>query len=149
MTSHAMRKLSSELRDQERLKPACSDSEASYSLEILDIRSYRNCIMYGVNNKDADQTVQMGRLICVFVVRKCHKQLLSWCGSHNSCYLLYFSTNEPHREKTNKMAYAPSEDADQPGHPPSLIRVFTVCMTNARILSYMTNAQILSYPLSA
>ena len=33
---------------------------------------------------------------------------------------------EPHRDKTNKMARAPSEDSDQPGHPPSLIRVFAV-----------------------
>ena len=27
---------------------------------------------------------------------------------------------------TNKMACAPSEDSDQPGHPPSLIRDFAV-----------------------
>ena len=27
-------------------------------------------------------------------------------------------------DKTNKMIFAPSEDSDQPGHPPSLIRVF-------------------------
>ena len=33
---------------------------------------------------------------------------------------------EPHRDKTNKMACAPSEDSDQPGHPHSLIRVFAV-----------------------
>ena len=31
--------------------------------------------------------------------------------------------NEPPHDKTNKMAYAPSEDSDQPGHPRSLIRV--------------------------
>ena len=30
---------------------------------------------------------------------------------------------EPPHKKTKKMAYAPSEDSDQPGHPPSLIRV--------------------------
>ena len=35
-------------------------------------------------------------------------------------------TNEPHRDKTNKMADAPSEDSDKPGHPPSLIRVSPV-----------------------
>ena len=29
--------------------------------------------------------------------------------------------NEPHRDKTNEIACAPSEDSDQPGHPPSLI----------------------------
>ena len=33
---------------------------------------------------------------------------------------------EPHRDKTNKMACAPSEDSDQPGHLPSLIRVFAM-----------------------
>ena len=33
---------------------------------------------------------------------------------------------EPPHDKTNKMASAPSEDSDQPGHPPSLIRVFAV-----------------------
>ena len=32
-------------------------------------------------------------------------------------------TFEPPRDKTNKMSRAPSEDSDQPGHPPSLIRV--------------------------
>ena len=34
--------------------------------------------------------------------------------------------NEPPRDKTNKMACAPSEGSDQPGHPPSLIRVFAM-----------------------
>ena len=32
---------------------------------------------------------------------------------------------EPPHDKTNKCA--PSEDSDQPGHPPSLIRIFAVC----------------------
>ena len=36
------------------------------------------------------------------------------------------SQNEPPDDKANKMAYAPSEDSDQPGHPLSLIRVFAV-----------------------
>ena len=35
-------------------------------------------------------------------------------------------TYEPAHDKTNKMACVPSEDSDQPGHPPCLIRVFTV-----------------------
>ena len=37
-----------------------------------------------------------------------------------------WDTYEPHRDKTNKMACAQSEDSDQPGHPPSLIGVFAV-----------------------
>ena len=36
------------------------------------------------------------------------------------------SEYEPPHDKTNKMAFAPSEDSDQPGHPPSLFRVFAV-----------------------
>ena len=37
--------------------------------------------------------------------------------------------------------YAPSEDSDQPGHPPSLIRVFAVRMKKAWVLSYQLSAQ--------
>ena len=33
---------------------------------------------------------------------------------------------EPPHDKTNKMTFEPSENSDQPGHPPSLIRVFVV-----------------------
>ena len=39
------------------------------------------------------------------------------------------------------MACAPSEDSDQPRHPPSLIRVFTVCMKKAWFFSYPLSAQ--------
>ena len=34
--------------------------------------------------------------------------------------------HEPPHDKTIKMAIAPSEDTNQPAHPPSLIRVFAV-----------------------
>ena len=36
---------------------------------------------------------------------------------------------------------APSKDSDQPGHPPSLIRVFAVHMKKAWVLSYPLSAQ--------
>ena len=36
---------------------------------------------------------------------------------------------------------APSEDSDQPGHPPSLIRVFAVRMKKAWVLSYPLSVQ--------
>ena len=39
------------------------------------------------------------------------------------------------------MACAPRDDTDQPGHPPSLIRVFAVCMRKAWVLSYPLSAQ--------
>ena len=54
---------------------------------------------------------------------------------------LGFSLYELPRDKTNKVACAPSEDSDQPGHPPSLIRVFAVSMKKARVLSYPLSAQ--------
>ena len=49
---------------------------------------------------------------------------------------------------------APSEDSDQSGHPPSLIRVFAVRMKRAWVLSYRLSAQRIlwsdwGYPLSA
>ena len=40
---------------------------------------------------------------------------------------------------------APSKDSDQPGHPPSLIRVFTVHMKKAWVLSYPLSAQRLRW----
>ena len=45
---------------------------------------------------------------------------------------------EPPYDKTNKMACAPNED--QPGHSPSLIRVFAVRMKKAWVLSYTLSA---------
>ena len=52
------------------------------------------------------------------------------------CYI-----NEPPHNKTNKKACVPSKDYDQPGHPPSLIRVFTVCLKKTWVLSYPLSAQ--------
>ena len=57
--------------------------------------------------------------------------------SNTKTILLY----QPPRDKTNKMACAPSEDSDQPGHPPSLIRVFALRMKKAWVLSYPLSAQ--------
>ena len=45
----------------------------------------------------------------------------------------------PAHDKTYKMACAPSEDSDQPGLPPILIRVFAVRMKKAWVLSYPLN----------
>ena len=45
----------------------------------------------------------------------------------DSLYLKKYIIEPPH-DKTNEMACAPNENSDQPGHPPSLIRVFAVRM---------------------
>ena len=43
--------------------------------------------------------------------------------------------NEPDNVKTNKIACAPSDDLDQPKHPPSLSSVFAVRMKKAWLLN--------------
>ena len=60
--------------------------------------------------------------------------------AHN-CALVKFIMDEPPHDKTNKLTCAPSEVSDQPGHPPSLIRVFTVRVKGAWVLSFPLNAQ--------
>ena len=47
-------------------------------------------------------------------------------GLHVGSALVVSPTYEPQHYKTNKKTCAPSEDSDQPGDPPSLIRVFAL-----------------------
>ena len=53
----------------------------------------------------------------------------------------HLQKREPAHDKTNKMTCAPSEVPDQPGHPPSLIRVFVVRMKKPWVLSYPLSTQ--------
>ena len=66
--------------DQVRLKLACSVSKAIYILEILDLPSIGIILSKQQKNKDPDQTAQMHRLICIFVVCIWHKAgfLMMW-----------------------------------------------------------------------
>ena len=52
----------------------------------------------------------------------------------------FTQTYEPRHDKTNKMSVRPAK-IDQPGHPPSLIKVFAVRMKNPWVLSYRLSAQ--------
>ena len=45
-------------------------------------------------------------------------------------HFVYHRRCELPHDKTNKIT-APSKDSDQPGHPPSLIRVFAVCLVGS------------------
>ena len=47
----------------------------------------------------------------------------------------------PAHDNTNKVAYEPREDSDQPGHPPSLIRVFVVRTKKPWVLSFPISAK--------
>ena len=58
-------------------------------------------------------------------------------GLREPCPLVY----KPPHDKTNEMTCAPSEDSDQPEHPPGLIRVFAVRMKKPWVLGYSWSAQ--------
>ena len=55
-----------------------------------------------------------------------------WTGNNSTWAMIW-----PNRQN----GCAPSEDSDQPGHPPSLIRVFAVRMKKPLVLSYPLSAQ--------
>ena len=44
-------------------------------------------------------------------------------------------------DKINDLGFASNGDTDQPELPPSLIRVFTVCMKEAMAISYQSSKQ--------
>ena len=93
-------------------------------------RKFGSLATHKVHSVNCDQTGQMPRLIWVFAGRT------SFCWfCHASAQIIItkrnvLDINEPSHDKTNKMACAPSEDSDQSGHPPSMIRVFAVWWQN-------------------
>ena len=58
-----------------------------------------------------------------------------WVPNVQRAALVNMGGNFQHN-KTNKVTCAPSEDSDQPGHPPSLIRAFAVRLKEVWLLSY-------------
>ena len=62
-----------------------------------------------------------------------------WLWHSLEIFSFFSCTYEPSRNKQNDCA--PNEDSDQPGHPPSLIRVFAVRMKKAWALSYPLSVQ--------
>ena len=116
----------------------------------LHLLPYFVCVI----SDGSGEAAQMRRFASAFTGRLCDKyqNLMSWLElfrdiSHyqQSFFdlgsMALFNLYEPQNDKTNKMNCAPSEDSDQPGHPPSLIRVFTVRMKKAWVFSYPLNAQ--------
>ena len=65
--------------------------------------------------------IQLPKYVTHIICEPKYEWATSWQNQQNEC--------------------APSEDSDQPGHPPSLIRVFAVRMKKAWVLSYPLSAQ--------
>ena len=142
------------------IRPVWSES----SLCAQWVAKYQS--FFHADSEDSDRTRGMPRLIWIFAGRTCHfvgfvmRRLMSirfytlvtepafenlndinrWNKQTLNCCIKLLTFEPPH-DKTNEMACAPSEDSDQPGHPPSLIRVSAVRMKKAWVLSYPLSAQ--------
>ena len=116
-------KLSLLICDKVILNSVYTATEASYSLESLDIAA----IFITLSRPRITKTLM--RLHCV-----------DWSSSLLFAYGINRIWAATWQNQQN--ACAPSEDSDQPGHPPpSLISVFAVRMKKALVLSCPLNAQ--------
>ena len=81
--------------------------------------------------------VLINTFILVYMIWRFCNQMWTWLlfifvTKELECYGgVIWWTNELTDDKINKMICVPSEDSDQPGHPPSLIRVFAVCSVSS------------------
>ena len=67
--------------------------------------------------------VSMAKRFHIVFLRNVKNVMKCICAAYVDSRKKHF---EPAHDKTNKMTFVPSEDSDQPGHLPSLIRVFAV-----------------------
>ena len=98
----------SQMRNSARgSRSLCINSESFKKIKngLIEPRHEKTCLFHMRTTK-AQNSLRI-RLLC----------------SSSRCLGKWF---EPPHDKTNKITCAPSEDSDEPGHPPSLIRVFTV-----------------------
>ena len=73
------------------------------------------------NDKCADQTVRMHRMVCAFVVRmqQNHANIYSFYNKALAYLLLVYA---PLHDMSNNVGYATSKGSDQSAHKRSLIR---------------------------
>ena len=60
---------------------------------------------------------------------------------HAQTQVGFVSPFDSEHDKIYKITCAPSEDSDQSGHPPSMTRLFDVCLKNVWVLSYPKSTQ--------
>ena len=126
---------------QRKLRSAQSDQSS-----LSAPRKLWSLAMHWSHSEDSDQTGRMPRLIWVFAGRTLTLLVLTYRGSFGVCFpfplgdvgrmwnpIIVYHCCLSHL--VTKMACAPSKDPDQPGHPPSLIKVFAVRMKKAQVLS--------------
>ena len=78
--------------DKARLKPVSSATETSFKIGISLVASLNMIFSEKVNNKGADQSAWMGRLVCTFVVPKSPKTgFLALRPKLQNCVSSYYS----------------------------------------------------------
>ena len=129
------------------------DLDPPSQIRVFAVRLWvaKDTMFLHAGSEGSDQTGRMPRLIWIFSGRTGHFVVLVvlWLKWHQQTVerripayaLSSLNANEPPHYKTNKMACAPIENSDQPGHPHSLHRVFAVGMKKAWVLSYPLSAQ--------
>ena len=104
-----------------------------------------------------NQTSSPTGLLCMrfwwMSLRRTESPIISWDGydifrsflsvhmASNIAFTVMFNWKWAASWQNQQNDCMPSKDSDQPGHPPSLIRVFAVLMKKAWVLSYPLSAQ--------
>ena len=84
------------------------------------VRKWVRCKIYHEN------TIQDNWNSIMYMYKYYHLTYCTLCGSNFINKATEALIYEPAHDKTIKLTCMPSEDSDQPGHPPSLIKVFAV-----------------------
>ena len=129
--SHLVTKLTKWLCAQQRLRSAWASAQSDQSLHCPQEESLGPSLPIG---RTAKTLIRLGGCVGFvgFVMRRLifyrKSRLLSVSFIYSSCQLSMTFSKEIWAAtwQNQQNECAPSEDSDQPGHPPSLIRVFAV-----------------------
>ena len=117
-----MMKYGETFKSTTRLNTNCSENKFIHSeKEVIGSKEFYRVCSYAVLKVNATLFTFQADLSAVLYIQNNLKWAAAWQNQQNGC--------------------APSEDLDQPGHPPILTRVFPVRMKKAWVLSYPLRAQ--------
>ena len=89
-----------------------------------------------INIKIKNQCILMKKVLWEIIINLLSFIMRALQKNNSRCHVKWAASWQ-----NQQCGCAPSEDSDQPGHPPSLIGVFTVRMRKAWVLSYPLSAQ--------
>ena len=119
----------------------CHSVFICWHFEKQDLFLHTKKWAWGLKNRNTKENTAF---TCIYFLPRCfclgifffeprHEKtcFMTWPGVYHNSFLVWATTWQNQQNEC-----APSEDSDQPGRPPSLIRVFTVRMKKAWVLSY-------------